>query len=371
MILSEACEKSTPGRGRSPLRQRIDQQRVQLWFQWIQLRSQGATYYALEKQLIGDGFSRNADGVLSHRHRMARYAQGKHVPRSALIERAELAFPRSRALLEHVYWDIIDPEKDLMTHRPRWLAGLGPEAQRVLHRSGSRASEFMVDREKTSRRLLRRLEHLGSFEALAATALLLREAQAGGHESLAYQCAQSFWVILLLIGSTVPYINLLPAMAALAGEALTDHVQHDDEQVAIATAPVLLYERILRHHCLAREDRGLLDPRWNSWVRYRLKLMRGNYGFDLLFALRLPTGPTETLRADAARLRAFEKDVHVRWKALDYITKPEWANRSFMDDWVAYMNDPEGRWPRLSGAAEPLAEQPPDKGALCPNHGEL
>ncbi len=346
MILSEACGKSEPGRGRSPLRQRIDQQRVQLWFQWIQLRSRGATYYALEKQLIGDGFGRNADGLLSHRHRMARYAQGKHVPHSDLIERAELAFPRSRALLEHVYWEIINPEQDLAAHRSRWLAGLGPETQRVLHRSGSRASEFMADREKTSRRLLRRLEHLGSFEALAAIALLLREAQGEGRQLLAYQCAQSFWVILLLIGSTAPFINLF--MAALAGNALLDHVQYDDEQVAIATAPVLLYERILRHHCLAREDRGLLDPCWNSWVRYRLQLMRGNYGFDLLFALRLPTEPTETLRADAAQLRAFEKDVYVRWKALDYITKAEWSKRSFMGDWVAYMGDPEGRWPKLS-----------------------
>ena len=360
MILSGACGKSAPGRGRSPLRQRIDQQRVQLWFQWIQLRSRGGTYYALEKQLIGDGFSRNADGVLSHRHRMARYAQGKHVPRSALIERAELAFPRSRDLLENVYWDIIDPEKDLMTHRPRWLAGLGPETQRVQHRSGSRASEFMVDREKPSRRLLRRLEHQGSFEALAATALLLREAQAEDHESLAYQCAQSFWVILLLIGSTVPFINLLPPMAALAGEALIDQVQHDDEQVEIATAPVRLYEQILRHHCLAREDRGLLDPRWNSWVRYRLQLMRGDYGFDLLFALGLPTRATKALHVDPARYLAFQRDAFVRWKALDYITQADWAKRSFMDDWVAYMGDPEGRWPELSDGSAPLAEQPSD-----------
>jgi hypothetical protein len=62
----------------------------------------------------------------------------------------------------------------------------------------------MVDRERTSRRLLWRLEHLGSSEALAATALLLREAQAKDHESLAYQCAQSFWVILLLIDFGMP-----------------------------------------------------------------------------------------------------------------------------------------------------------------------
>lgn len=44
------------------------------------------------------------------------------------------------------------------------------------------------------------------------------------------------------------------------GDRRIDYVQHDDEQVAIATAPVLLYERILRHHCLAWEDRGYWIP---------------------------------------------------------------------------------------------------------------
>lgn len=347
MICAGGCEIERRGRSRSTLRRCIDQQRVQLWFQWIHQLSNGATYYALEKQLIGDGFGRNVEGVLSHRHRMARYAQGKHVPRSDLVERAELKFPKSKALLEHVYWEILDPEQDLTVHRSRWLAGLGAEVQRVLYRSRPMASEIMVRREKTSRRLLRRLESLGSFEALAATALLLREAQAEGDQALAYSCAQSFWAVLLLIGSTLPFINLLSSMAALAGDALLDQVHHQGERVAIKSAPIYLYEHILRSQCLVWEDMGRLAPDWKSWVRERLKLMRGNYGFDLLFALRMPTEPTEELRRDPERHGTFEKDEYARWKALDYITKPDWAKRPFMDDWVAYMTDPDARWPEL------------------------
>lgn len=57
---------------------------------------------------------------------------------------------------------------------------------------------------------------------------------------------------------------------------------------------------------------------------------------------------------------AFQRDAFVRWKALDYITQVEWANRSFMDDWGAYMGDLEGRWPRLGYGSAPLAEPPSD-----------
>ena len=43
----------------------------------------------------------------------------------------------------------------------------------------------------------------------------------------------------------------------------------------------------------------------------------------------------------------------------DRATQAEWAKRSFMDDWVAYMNDPDGR-SELTDGPVPLAEQPSD-----------
>lgn len=343
----ENFEGAPPRRTRSPLRRRIDQLRVQLWFCWIQHRSRRATLYALEKQLVADGFTRNADGALSHRHRMPRYAQGKHVPRADLVARAEVLFPGSRALLEHVYWQILDPDREVVIHRNAWLSGLGPEVQRVLYRPTRMASEFVGRRQKTSRRLLRQLENLGSFDALAATALLLREALGEGRDALAYQCAESFWVLLLLILSTTPFIDYLPGMTRLAGDALLDQVHHRGERVAIASAPTDIYERLLRGYCLGQEDAGKLGPDWESWVRERLKLIRGTKGFDLLFAFRLPTDARDALRTDPARYREFLKDAFVRWKALDYITDPRWAKRPFMEDWATFWKNPNGEWPAL------------------------
>ncbi|HEV2622970.1 MAG TPA: hypothetical protein VGU65_12880 [Frateuria sp.] len=60
----------------------------------------------------------------------------------------------------------------------------------------------------------------------------------------------------------------------------------------------------------------------------------------------MPTEPTEELRRDPERYGTFQKDEYARWKALDYITKPDWAKRSFMDDWIAYMST-DACWPGM------------------------
>lgn len=332
---------------RSPLRQRIDQQRVLLWYRWIHDASHGATCYALEKRLMPEGFARTAQGAWSHRNRMAQYAQGKHVPRPDLVKRAEGIFPGSQALLEHAYWQIIDAGFDLLEHRRSWVDGLGAEVRRILYQPTQRASDLVAKRRRTTRLPLRQLENLGTFEALAATALLLREAQAENNDSLAFDCARSYWVILLLIVSTLPFIHILYAMAELAGSALLDHVRYQGEQVAIAAAPIGNYERYLRHYCLASEDREQLGPSRSEWVALRLKLMRGIKGLDLLYVFQLPVIATPELRADPKRYILFQREQFVRLKALDYSTDARWAKRSLLKDFIAYESDPEGRWPTL------------------------
>ena len=290
---------------RSPLQVRIDQLRVRLWYTWIRYKSQLTAYYALEKRLIRAGFARSASGVLSHRNRIAGYAQGKHVPRPDFVDHVETVFAGSRVFLEHVYWQILDPGLDIMEHRSAWLAELGADVHQILFEPTQMATDRLAKRRKANSRHLRQLENLGTFEALAATAFLLREAQAENNMDLAFACARSFWVVLLLIGSSIPFLNILPALTHLAGVTLLDQVQYQGEQVAIAGVPIGRYESMLRNYCLAMEDSGQIHWDWASWVRERLLLIRGAKGSDAFRALRLPTIATPELQADPSRYLTF------------------------------------------------------------------
>jgi hypothetical protein len=290
---------------RSALQERINQLRVQLWFAWIRHKSQLTAYYALEKLLIPGGFVSSANGALSHRNRMKGYAQGKHVPRPDFVDHVEKVFAGSRALLEHVYWQILDPGLDVIEHRSAWLSELGADVHQILFEPTQMATDRLAKRRKANCRQLRQLENLGTFEALAATAFLLREAQAENNMDLAFDCARSFWVVLLLIGTSIPFLNILPALTQLAGFALLDQVQYQGEQVAIADVPIGRYESMLRNYCLAMEDSGQLHWDWASWVRERLLLIRGAKGPDAFRALRLPTIATPELQADPSRYLTF------------------------------------------------------------------
>lgn len=210
------------------------------------------------------------------------------------------------------------------------------------------AADLAITRRKVTRVTLRQLENVGTFEALAATALVLREAQEADHAALAFDCARSFWR-LLLIGSSTPFVEYLPELTQLAASALLDRVQYRGEQVAIGTAPIRGYEHVLRCYCLAREDEGQLEPDWTSWVRERLLLIRGTKGFDLLYALQLPTVATPELQGDPTRYRTFLREQIMRIKAFDYFTDRRWAKRSFLDDKSAFWRDPKGQWPALDG----------------------
>lgn len=338
---------TTSRRQRSPIRRRIDHQRVLLWYDWLSDHSNGASSYALEKQLIPEGFARSTEGGLSHRNRMARYAQGKHVPRAELVGRVEQIYPGSRALLEHPYWDIIDPNSNVQADSKTWLSALGPDVHQIIFNPHPGAVELVLRRCKVNHVMLRKLENRGTFEALAALALLVREALEAGDEKRAFDCAHSFWRVLLLIVSQVPFFYHRSALCKLAGEALLDRVVYQGERVAIADAPIEDFEWFLRGYCLAREDEGKLKPDWQSWVRERLLLIRGKKGFDLRHALRIPTEATDELKGDTPRYERFVRHQFIRSKAWDYVSDPHWGARSFDIDMIAFLGDPKGRWPKL------------------------
>lgn len=92
------------------------------------------------------------------------------------------------------------------------------------------------------------MENLGTFEALAAAALLLRETLHVGNALRAHYCAASVWQLLLLIGSSTPCFEVLPAMAELADKALLNQVVHRGEQVASTSVTIRRYENLLRSY---------------------------------------------------------------------------------------------------------------------------
>ncbi|MEY2152035.1 hypothetical protein AB7849_14100 [Rhodanobacter sp. 115] len=332
-------------RTRNPQRRTIDGQRVRVWYGWLCRFSGSLTAYRLEKQLVPEGFARAADGTLSHRNRMIRYRDGKHVPRPTLVERAEALFPGGRALLEHPYWEILDPDRNVSACADEWLARLGVDVQRILFMPRRSVVDFRPARRTLTSVPLRYLEDLGTFEALAATALLVREALHAGDARCARRCAVTFWRLLLVISSSLPFYDVLLNMAKLADEALLHRVVYRGEQVSLTSVAIWNYETVLDRYCLVQQMDSTLKPGHVSWVKARLSMIRGDKGIDLQWAFRLPVVATSALQADPERHARYLREQTVRQMAFDYCSTDLWQRRSFVDDMMAFFKDPEGRWP--------------------------
>jgi hypothetical protein len=302
-----------------------------MWYAWLRWRSGGATTYALEKRLLPEGFARRTDGALSHRNRMLHYRDGKHVPRPYLVERVEALYPGGRALLEHPYWEILDPDRDVFACADAWLMRLGADVQRIIFRPRRSAFDVRARRNVLTTAPLHPLEKLGTFDALAATALLMREALCADDAGNARYCAMSLWRLLLVISSLHPFRDLLPAMAELADKALLHRVVYRDEQVSIASVAILNYEAILSRYCPYESVDGASKLKYASWVDARLSLLRGKANMGLFPAFQLPVVATPALQADPKRYAHFLHVQRLRDSAFEYFSTGAWQHKSFSD----------------------------------------
>lgn len=329
--------------GRSEARKRIDGLRVKLWYRFIATAS-GAGQYALEKQLIPQGFARDESGAqIHHRNRMAGYAKGRHVPGKSFVQRVEQAYPGSSGMLNHSLWQMLDPQSDLDEFRMDGVRHLGMGVRDIL----CRASSF-YGAENVALRLaqLRKLERDGSLEAAGAVAYLLREAVATMDSAFAFACARSFWKLLLLLGVLPTVAHHLQELTDLCGALLLDQVEIDGERVAIEGAPVAKLNVLLNAVC-DEPCRIIASPQaLKSTVRNRLEFMSfGKRRLEYFVALSMPTAPGTSCSEGSATYRRCVKDQLARKMAYRYITEPRYIPCSFSEDYQAFADREYRCWP--------------------------
>lgn len=333
-------------RARSAFRKRIDRLRVSLWYALLVDLSGGASCYALEKELMPESFTRTLEGTLSHRHRMAHYSRGEHVPRNHLVARVERLYPGTLTLLNHVLWQILDPDMDIQVHRDSWISELDRDSFAVLFKSipATFISPAARLRRPLTVGLLHKLERLGTLDALAAALLLLRESIENGRHAQAFMCADSLWILLLLIGGTKLYRDKIKELTEVVSEGFPNTVVHRGQQVALAFAPIDFYVTLLIEHCRERVETGVLSIDPAKWRREQIEVIRGTRRPELRFALKLPTVAAASLQLDPGKYAAFQEELRIREIALRYC-EVDWRSRSFLHDFRAYLRDPMKRWP--------------------------
>lgn len=174
MVMPQFISPPKPGR---PPRNLIDVLRTQLWFHVLKLRSGLPSAYAIEKTLEPHLVHLSADGVNRPR-KWDSYERGSRVPprksdASDAVELAEHHFPGAASWFDNPIWEILKgatPDRRALLGQLRMLSPLVVELLVTTEGAIAGQTEFV----QLSPEHFDGLVALGSFDALAATAIMAR-----------------------------------------------------------------------------------------------------------------------------------------------------------------------------------------------------
>lgn len=148
----------------------------------------------IQRALDPDSLSENAYGKKIANSKFKRYAEGRHVPGAAFVERVNLLVKGSSWALNHVLWSVLREQGSIQKYARGWVRELVPEIQSLV---------FTPDNELClhgNRHYLGSLERRASVDGLAALTILLKLSVEAGDVEQAWSFAHSIFRVLLIIG---------------------------------------------------------------------------------------------------------------------------------------------------------------------------
>lgn len=295
------------------MRDLIDTLRVIYWYEGVKGRAGRNTPYALERMVEPQAFGYNSHGDPYHRNKWSSYERGERTPRKSLVERAESLFPGTQKALHHALWKSLDVNACQDDEGIDDIIGrLAPDLQVLLDEEGIRSDQHLTHKNP-GHRLRKKLQRRASLDTLACATALTRRAIRLGDLENAYLIGGTTFNILLSLGRHFLDRNISKQLFGLyvdrvLAELCSKGKRYYFERYDFDGSAVML-------DALARNVegvRGMVLPVADEMI-LKGKILRGEYGFDRLSALRPIEGPVAALSdANEDEIRAFELDVRLQ-----------------------------------------------------------
>jgi hypothetical protein len=275
-----------------PLRDPVDVLSTRYWYFLVSIAARASdralpTAYELEKRFEPEAFGKNKLGDPYHRNKWSKYKCGLHTPNAVLIHEVERQLPGTRAALQHVLWKSLDTDIKVSDHIDDWLTQLEPEVQKVIlfHRDilGPRLGRQRHQTLSWAR--LRMIERRASVDALACLTMLLREAHEAGRAEYAFKLVCPTFYTLLMMAVEHIGLDIAEPMFEIYIERIFSLPRCNGLKYSFNDYPFRHAAIKLNSMTYHLKDKAENDTSWPSKVRYMLKLLGGDYGYDVTFAL--------------------------------------------------------------------------------------
>lgn len=245
----------------------------------------------IQRALDPDSLSESAYGKKIPNSKFKLYAEGKHVPGIALVEKAELVVKGSNWALNHVWWRVLREQGSIRKYAKDWVRELVPEIQSLV---------FTPDNElrlRGNRHYLGSLERRASVDGLTALTILLKLSIEAGDVEQAWAFAHSIFRVLLIIGPELDEQTIAERVFDLYVNRIFSLVSFHGSVMDLENYPFLKMTHVLGLLAgkLRQEYGSYRDRKMPSF--YALQILNGQR-HDLKDILQPPVKLSDTMPTD-------------------------------------------------------------------------
>ncbi|MBD0679935.1 hypothetical protein CGA21_14925 [Pseudomonas sp. PSB11] len=259
--------------------------RVRFWYEGVSQRTGINKAYELEQHFEPESFRRRAgNNKLSYRCKWQRYEVGQHTPQDRLAKRVDAHLPGSQQELHHPLWDLLKLKPPCNALNETFLQHLKPDVLAVLFKKTNEADVYW-QRANITRGLMKKLECIASLDALAALIWLMREALSKDNRKTTEELAQSIYKVLIMRSIwweerklAAPLVELFIQRILPLGSPPNLIFSMNTELLVEAST---LLNLIVHQTPAGKRDKLV----WQQRVRIMRKLLSGDMGLDVPFAL--------------------------------------------------------------------------------------
>ena len=269
---------------KNPNRHPADVLRVQYWFHGVSKALNCHAAYQLEKLFEPEHFRRQNQRT-SYPNKWGRYAAGDNTPQLKLLQMVEARAPGTQRELQHPLWHFLKRQGSTRPLTSNDMSKLDPNVQTIvfkpLHNAHFGAPRCWVP---FSRQVANKLLRHGDLDALAALVVYWGIAKSQGSAKEIEYVATTIYRMLLVVGVLFYHRKLHAELLMLFTSVIFDRTPWAVGR--FGTDPGTFHLSILvLHHPIKPQNQVMSTQEWKKKTIKINKLLSGEMGFDMKFAL--------------------------------------------------------------------------------------
>lgn len=259
--------------------------RIRYWYEVLRQQTGLSKAYQMEQFFEPESFARDTEGSIQYyKNKWVRYEDGRHLPHAALLMRVEAKAPGSTRELHHPLWAVLDLNNKKVMHGDAFLRQLAPAVQSVLFKPGQAGLLSNDVRVPITPSRLKQLEQRACLDVLACLVWLLREA-AEQQNANAVAIGRVLHNVLTMMALELEALKVGLSLLRLFIDLILPLGVAPHHRIWMTPSDYL--------HASGHLNRlvyGVLEDQqqslsWNARAKLMHKLLKGDFGMDVHFAM--------------------------------------------------------------------------------------